>query len=62
MEKKRFRWTTYVVFALLMLLVVSFVLVGPDFTKMDYGNNYSRKNRFDYLPAQNFAVFSPTQP
>ncbi len=42
MEKKRFRWTTYVVFALLMLLVVSFVLVGPDLTKMDYGNAFSR--------------------
>jgi ubiquinone/menaquinone biosynthesis C-methylase UbiE len=42
MEKKKFRWTTYAVSAFALFLVVSFLLVGPDLTKMDYVNLFSR--------------------
>ena len=42
MEKKMLRWTTYAIFAFVLFLVVAFVLVGPDLTKMDYGNIFSR--------------------
>jgi ubiquinone/menaquinone biosynthesis C-methylase UbiE len=42
MEKKRFRWTTYVVFAFALFFAVSFALVGPDLSKMDYKNISTR--------------------
>lgn len=50
MEKKKFRWHIYVLFAFVLFLVTSFMLVGPDLTKMDYGNLFSRSGW--QLPSQ----------
>ncbi len=50
MEKKKFRWHLYAFFAFVLFLVVSYMLVGPDLTKMDYGNIFSRSGW--QLPSQ----------